>query len=302
MRYQNNRLQQLRGFCFAARAQSFSEAGRQLSLSQPTISLQIQALEHDLGVRLFDRKGPRIRLTRDGQMLLELVQPLLEGIDGLEEEFAVRRELTMTGEVRIAAGGSTLQYILPPFIKEFVHEYPGIDLRLHNVTGQRGLALLRAGEIDAAVGPMLDTPPDIRFYPLFTFDPVLITARDHPLAAMDEITLKDVAQFPLILPPRDQSTFRFVDAAFSAETLAYEVKLEVGGYDVIKTYVQLGLGVSIVMSHCLTGDELLFRAPMQQFFPSRSYGLVLPQGRKASQATECFIRTVCGIKGNKLAS
>ena len=86
-------------------------------------------------------------------------------MDGLEDEFASRRDSIARGSVSIAAGGSTLQYILPPFIDRFVHEYPLIDLRLHNVTGKEGLAALRAGEIDIAVGPMLDAPHDILFEP-----------------------------------------------------------------------------------------------------------------------------------------
>ena len=65
------------------------------------------------------------------------------------------------------------------------------------------------------------------------------------------------------------------------------------GYEVIKTYVKLGLGISIVMSHCLVGDEQLFRAPVGRYFPSRSYGLVLRKARRLTPATECFIQVLC---------
>jgi DNA-binding transcriptional LysR family regulator len=195
--------------------------------------------------------------------------------------------------VRIAAGGSTLQYILPPFLETFVSQFPQIDLRLHNVTGKTGLALLRSGEVDLAVGPMLETPPDILFHAIVRFEPMLITKLDHPLASRKRILLKDIARFPLILPPRDQSTYRYVARVFAEHSLQPDVKLEVGGYDVIKTYVKLGLGVSIVMSHCMRGDEQLFTASLHRYFPSRGYGLVLRKGRKLSTATEQFIRVVC---------
>ncbi len=293
VRYKHNRLQQLRGFYYAARAKSISKAAQRMALSQPSVSLQIQALEHDLGTQLFERRGPLIRLTSDGQTLLELARPLVEGVDSLEDEFASRRDSLLRGSVSIAAGGSTLQYILPPFIETFVREYPQIDLRLHNVTGKAGLALLRAGEIDIAVGPMLDAPPDIVFHPVVCYKPVLITALDHPLALRKRVTLEDISRYPLILPPRDQSTYRFVEMVFAEHSLQYEVKLEVGGYDVIKTYVQLGLGISIVMSHCLTGQEKLHTAPMERYFPSRSYGVVLRKGRSFSPATQRFISTMC---------
>ena len=147
----------------------------------------------------------RIQLTHDGETLLELVRPLVEGMDSLPDDFVARRDCLTGGSVSVAAGGSTLQYILPPFVKRFVHEFPGMDLRLFNVTGKSGLALLRAGEVDLAVGPMMEMPVDILFHPFVTYDPMLITSLDHPLAARKKITLKDIADYPLILPPHEQA-------------------------------------------------------------------------------------------------
>ncbi len=293
MRYQHNRLQQLRGFCYAARSGSISKAALQLHLSQPSVSLQIQALERELGVQLFERRGPKIRLTPEGGRLLELAQPLVEGLDGLTDNFAAERESCRGGTVSVAAGGSTLQYILPRFVEKLMREHPDIDLRLHNLTGKAGLALLRAGEVDVAVGPMLEAPPDIVFRPFVTYDPVLITSPEHPLTQRRRITLKDIARHPLILPPREQSTYRIVEMVFAEHSLAHDVKLEVGGYEVIKKYVALGLGISIVMSHCLTGEEKLHTAPVRRWFPRRSYGLVLRKGRPLSPAVRRFVQIVC---------
>src|SRR6476661_10546310 len=96
-RYKQNRLQQLRGFCYAARAKSISKAAEKMSLSQPSVSLQIKALESELGAKLFERRGPRIELTHDGQRLFELARPLVEAIDGLEDSFATLRESAERG-------------------------------------------------------------------------------------------------------------------------------------------------------------------------------------------------------------
>jgi DNA-binding transcriptional LysR family regulator len=291
-RYKQNRLQQLRGFCFAARTKSISKAARKMGLSQPSVSLQIKALERELRTTLFSRRGPRIELTDDGQRLFELARPLVDAIDQLDEDFASQRDSAQRGTVNIAAGGSTLQYLLPPFVAKFTHEYPHVDVRLHNVTGKAGLALLREGEVDFAVGPMLDTPPDILFHPLVTYEPMLITPRDHPLAAQSRVTLKDIAKYPLILPPKDQATFRVVEQVFAEHSVAYDVKLEVGGYDVIKKYVDLGLGISIVMSHCLSGADHLHSVPLGRWFPKRTYGLVLSKGTRLSPAADRFIAMV----------
>ena len=293
-RYKQNRLQQLRGFCYAARTKSISKAAEKMQLSQPSVSLQIKALEGELGAQLFARRGPRIELTHDGQRLLELARPLVEAIDQLEVNFASLRESVDCGIVNIAAGGSTIQYLLPPFVAKFTHECPQVDVRLHNVTGKAGLALLREGEADFAVGPMLDTPPDIKFHPLVTYEPMLITRHDHPLAAERRVTLKDIAQYPLILPPKDQSTYRIVEMVFAEHALEHDVKLEVGGYDVIKKYVELGLGISIVMSHCLSGADHLHSVPLGRWFPKRTYGLVLRKGSILSPAAERFVKMIRG--------
>jgi DNA-binding transcriptional LysR family regulator len=291
-RYKQNRLQQLRGFCHAARTKSISKAAEKLLLSQPSVSLQIQALERELGTQLFQRRGPRITLTHDGQRLFELARPLVEAIDGLEDAFSCLRESADRGTVNIAAGGSTIQYLLPPFVEAYTREHPQVDVRLHNVTGKAGLELLREGEVDFAIGPMFDTPPDITFHPIVTYEPMLICRQDHPLAKKKRVTLRDIAKYPLILPPKNLSTHNVVESVFAEHKLDHDVKLEVGGYDVIKRYVELGLGISIVMSHCLSGADHLHAVPLRRYFPTRTYGVVLRKGKVLSPAAERFVQTL----------
>lgn len=301
-RYKHNRLQQLRGFYYAAKEKSISRAAERMTLSQPSVSLQIKALEREFNVQLFERRGPQIRLTPEGKSLLELAQPLVEGFDRLESDFASQRESPERGQVRIAAGGSTIQYILPPFIEAFLREYPQVDVQLHNVTGKDGLALLREGEVDFAVGPMFETPPDIEFLPYLTYEPTLITGLDHPLARRKRVTLKDVGKYPLILPPKTQSTWQFVDAAFRERGLECNVKLEVGGYDVIKRYVRLGLGISIVMSHCLSDQDELHMSPVGRYLPKRTYGVVLRRGSRISPAAARFVDAMCPDRSQRTAA
>lgn len=293
--YKQNRLQQLRGFCYAARRLSISKAAEMMYLSQPSVSLQIKALEQELGVKLFNRRGPQLSLTYDGRQLLELANPLVEGIDRLDEAFAARRETPDRGQVTVAAGGSTLQYILPPFIEKFMQQHPHVDVRLHNVTGKGGLQQLRDGAVDMAVGPLLETTHDIDFHPMVTHEPMLIMRRDHPLATRKRISLKDICKYPLILPPKEQSTYRFVERVFTDHSLDYEVRLEVGGYDVIKSYVRLGMGISVVMSHCIgADDDDLSTMPMGRYFPKRAYGVILIKKRPLPAPAQELVKTLLG--------
>lgn len=290
--YKHNRLQQLRGFCHAAQTGSVSRAAERMGLSQPTVSLQIQALEREFGVPLFERRGPRIRLTEAGRLLHDLAQRLVDGMDCLRETFASHRGVLAPGRIDIAAGESTLLYLLPKFIRKFAARYPQIELNLLNVTGHDGLALLRRGEVDFACGSMLDIPADVIYHPIFTFQPTLIVPRKHPLAGRRDITLEEMALFPIILPPKHLSTWRIVTLAFEQRGLKLNVRLQTGGWEVIKRYVEMGLGVSIVTSICLTGRERLAAIPLDRFFAKRTYGVVLRRSGMPTPQAERFLEMI----------
>lgn len=287
--YKQNRLKQLRAFCFAAQENSISKAAERMFLSQPSVSLQVRALEDEMDVTLFERRGPRIELTPQGQVLYELASPLVDAIDNLPAAFADRCGNLESGELDIAAGESTILYILPRFAQRFAERYPGIRLRLHNVTGRDGLSQLRADQVDFAVGSMLDFPDDITYEPIFTYDTVLITPREHPLARKAQVTLRDISPYGLILPPRHLSTWRVVDLVFQQHDVPYQVTLEAGGWEVIKRYVALGMGISIVSGLCLTGDDPIAAVSLAKYFPKRTYGVVQRRGRFLSPAARRFI-------------
>ena len=284
-----NRLRRLRSFCYAAQTGSISRAAEQAMLSQPSVSLQIQSLELEFKAKLFQRKGPKILLTPEGQALYRLAWPLVEAIDSLPSTFHANRNGMEAGRITIAAGESTILYILPEVIKEYVIAYPGIELRLQNVTGRDGLKLLRNDAVDLAVGSMIEVPDDISYFPTFRYDPMLITPRKHPLTQKRRVSIHDVAQYPLILPPQHLTTWRVVDYVFHKYGLNYRVALEAGGWEVIKRYVALGLGISIVTSICLTGTEDLEAIPFNRYFPQRTYGIVQRKGKLLTPQAARFV-------------
>ena len=304
--YKNSRLKQLRAFSQVVRSGSISKAAERLFLSQPSVSLQIQALERELKATLFERRGPSLKLTPEGEVLYELADPLVEGIDRLQENFAAHFGKIDSGELNIGAGESTILYILPEPVRRFVGAYPGVTLKMHNVTGRDGLKMLRGDEIDFAVGSMLEVPEDIEYTPVVTFDPVLITPPEHALARKvrtgGKVTLEDVSRYGLILPPSHLSTWRIVKYVFQQHNLTFTVTLEAGGWEVIKKYVELGMGISIVTDICLTGEEKLARIPLTEYFPQRSYGLVRRKGRFMSPQARRFTEILQQVYTGSLAN
>ncbi|MGN6704850.1 MAG: LysR family transcriptional regulator [Rhodanobacter sp.] len=289
--YKGNRHKQLRAFVSVVKLGTLTRAAEALYVSQPTISLQLQALERELGATLLERRRRRINLTDAGEALYELARPLVEGWDTLDRDFQAKAKGLRAGRLVIAAGTSTIQYLLPELVRRYRERFPAVQLQLANVTGKDGMALLRADEADFAVGSMLDVPNDIAWAPVQHYDPMLIMAPDHPLAPKEKITLEDISPYGLILPPQRLSTYRLVDLVFQQRQVPYHVAIEVGGWDVIKEYVAMGMGISIVTGICITDAdrERLAVRNMKQFFPQRSYGVVMRKGKFLSAEARAFI-------------
>ena len=167
----------------------------------------------------------------------------------------------------------------------------GVRLKLHNVTGRDGMAMLRADQADFAVGSMLEVPEDIDYRPIFDFKTMLITPLDHPLAGKRaaNIKLEDISPHGLILPPRHLATWRRVEMIFGQHKVNYTVTLEAGGWEVIKKYVEMGLGIAIVTAICLKGDEKITKIPLDRFFPNRSYGVVMRKRKYLSPPARQFL-------------
>jgi len=289
--YKGNRIKQLRAFCYAVKFGTVARAAEALFLSASSVSLQISALEKELSARLLERTRPRLALTREGQMLYDLARPLIEGMESLDQHFRTQRQGLDAGEVTIAAGASTIQYLLPTLVRDFRERYPDVRLQLANVTGKDGLALLRSDQVDFAFGSMLDVPHDLSYEPVQWFDPMLILPREHPLAEKKDVALEDLSPFGLILPPQRLTTYRLVDLVFQQRRVPYRVAIEVGGWEVIKQYVAMGLGISIVTGICITEqdrDRLAVRN-MRRYFPQRSYGVVVRKGKYLSAQARAFI-------------
>ncbi len=291
--YKGNPLKQLRAFCAVARNGKMVAAADELFLSQSAISLQIKALEEELQTVLFERRGPNIQLTPQGAKFLDMAQPLVEGIDSINQRFKkeVRGSLD-SGEVVIAAGESTIIYILPELVARFREKFPNIHVQLRNVTGRDGMEMIRGDRVDFAIGSMLDIPSDISYTPLYSFDPALILPLGHPLVNKEHIQLQDIGPYGLILPPRRLTTWRMVDRVFQQARVPYEVVLEVGGWEVIKRYVESGFGISIVTSICLREGDRLVARNMSEYFPKRTYGVVTRRGRHLPPPARAFLQEI----------
>lgn len=287
-----DRLKQLRAFCHAARIGSIARAAKQLGWSQPSMSQQVGTLEEELGLSLFERRGPYMVLSRDGERVYRLAMPLVHGMDRFSDTFAERYHGVAGDVLRIGAGPVPAMYLLPEYLERFREECPGVRIDLRIGTGRERLRWLRNYELDLAIIAMDVPPSDLEFRPLLASDAVLVTPLDHPLAGRDAPTMEEAAAYPFVGPSSTHYIRQVVETILREQGITFDVVVEVDGWDVIASYVAAGVGISIVPDLCVIGDDRLWKTPIRSVIPQRMYGVVTRRDGPLALAESRFLRLI----------
>lgn len=243
--------QQLRSIREAARNNyNLTEVASVLFTSQPAISRQIRELEEELGVEIFTRAGKRLTgLTTPGKTLLPIIDRLLLEAGNLKNAGKDFKERD-TGVFYVAATHSQARYALPAVVRDFRQIYPGVTLHLRQGSPQQIADMLLTGEADIGVATeALADYDQLVTLPGYRWSHSVIVPPEHPLLQQSApISLEDLAQHPIITYEHGFTGRAHIDEAFAREGLAPQVVLTAMDADVIKTYVELGMGIGIVAS------------------------------------------------------
>jgi DNA-binding transcriptional LysR family regulator len=238
-------LRHLRYFAAVADAGSVSRAARQLHVTQPALSRQVQDLERDLGCRLFDRIGRRIVLTRDGDELVERARRLLAEAEALRE----RARALAGGEAGVLRVGATPQLIeaaLPEVLTRYGRTYPGIEVQLVEDGGGRLLLRVQRGELHVAVGVWRTA--GLQSQPLFPARVLAVMQLRHRLAGRNALAVTELAGSPLLLLGHDFQTRELFDEACQAAHFEPSVRLESRSSRSLVALAEAGHGIAIVPS------------------------------------------------------
>jgi LysR family cys regulon transcriptional activator len=251
------KLHQLR--YLAAIAQSglnITAAAQKLHTSQPGVSKQIKLLEDELGFQIFVREGRNLtRITAAGQQVIDRALRILQEAQSIRD---LSTELRDEGRGSLSLGTTHTQarYVLPDVIREFRGSYPQVRLNLHQGTSEQIAEMVAQDRIDCAIATGSEHLfSDLTIMPCYRWQRAVIVPREHPLAASGRLTLKALANHPLVT-----YTFSFtgpssLHEAFAKSGLVPNVAITARDADVIKTYVRLGLGVGIVASMAIDPSE-----------------------------------------------
>ena len=242
------KLQQLRYLCEVVRQNlNVSEAAEKLHTSQPGISKQIRLLEEELGVQIFVRNGKRVvEMTQPGKVIHTIAQRILQEANNLKR---VGEEFTneATGSLTIATTHTQACYALPPTISKFTERYPKVKLSLHQGNPTQISQQVVSGEADIAIATeAIELFKDLVMLPCYQWNRCVITPSDHPLLKERLLTLENLAKYPIITYDFAFAGRSKINRAFTTRGLTPNVVLTAIDSDVIKTYVELGLGVGIL--------------------------------------------------------
>ena len=241
-------LQQIRYLCeVARRGLSVSDAASALHTSQPGISKQILALEAELGVQVFVRRGKRlVEITAAGKRLVELGEKVLADAGNLKRA-ALDLQDEAVGEMVIATTHTQARYLLPKVIPVFLKRFPKVSLFIHQGNPMQVAAEVASGRADLGIATeYLDGVPELVTLPLYAWNRVVVAQKGHPILDKRKLTLADIAAYPLVSYDISMTGRGAVNQAFSAQGLAPTFVLSAMDSDVIKTYVELGIGIGLL--------------------------------------------------------
>jgi len=226
---------------------NLTEVALTLHTSQPGVSRQIRELEDELGVQLFVRAGKRLTgLTPPGAAALPIVERLLADADNLKRagaDFAQQR----SGPLSVAATHSQARYALPTVVRDFRQSHPDVQLQLHQGSPRQIAQMLLDGEADLGIATeALASYPELVALPCYRWTHSVLVPPGHALLDGQPLTLQRLAEHALITYDSGYTGRSHIDDAFAAAGLAPTLALTAMDADVIKTYVELGLGVGIV--------------------------------------------------------
>lgn len=239
---------ELNVFVQAAETQNFSETARRLHLTQPAVSLNIKALEKQLGIDLFRNIGRNVVLTEAGYSLLPMARELVALSNHIEESVCALRGETI-GLLTIGCAASAGKYLLPAIIGRFKQMYPKVKVSMIISDCETLLKKLIDREINIGITCMVDKNPELEYRDFVTDELVLIVAPQHPWATRQSVSLEEIQGQDVILREEGAGSRRMILGEMARHGMVLEdlqVMLELGSCEAVTLAVESGLGISFV--------------------------------------------------------
>lgn len=278
-------------FYHVANTLSFSEASKQLFISQSAVSQSIKVLEKKLNQTLFIRSTKRVQLTPEGEILLKHIEPAINLIQKGENQLLEANTLN-GGQLRIGASDTICRYFLIPYLQQFHIQYPNVHIKVTNQTSIECAHLLESGQVDFIVtnypNSGLSNSQTIRTIREFT--DVFVANRQHFPLEDKVFTLKELQDYPILMLTKKSTTSEFLHKMFQRSRLDLVPEIELSSNDLLIDLARIGLGIAFVPDFCIPEhDKDLFILKLNEQLPPRQLVVAYNENLPVSQAAKQFI-------------
>ena len=277
-------------FFYVATTLSFSEASKQLFISQSAVSQSIKALEKKLEQTLFIRSTKKVQLTPEGEILLRHIEPAMNLIQRGEMQLT---DIASTGgQLRIGASDTICRYFLVPYLERFHKEFPNAHIKVTNQTSVNCIDLLESGQVDVIV----INYPNAHLSNMFTlkkianFQDTFVANESFSALKDKKISFKELLDYPILMLERQSTTSEYLHSLFQQHQLDLVPEIELSSNDLLLDLAKIGLGIACVPDYCIPNETAkLFRVETEETLPSRELAIVYNQQVPLSGATLEFL-------------
>lgn len=278
-------------FYHVANTLSFSEASKQLFISQSAVSQSIKVLEKKLNQTLFIRSTKRVQLTPEGEILLKHIEPAMNLIKQGENQLLEANTLN-GGQLRIGASDTICRYYLVPYLKEFHRKYPNVHIKVTNQTSIACAKLLESGQVDFSItnypNSGLSHTQNIRI--IHEFHDVFIANEEYSGLKGKKISLQELKTYPILMLDRKSTTSEFLHSMFQRHQLDLVPEIELSSNDLLIDLARIGLGIAFVPDYCIPKNEQgLFIVNLDENLPARQMVVAYNENLPISQAAKQFM-------------
>ena len=278
-------------FYYVATSLSFSEASKQLYISQSAVSQSIKTLEKKLEQPLFIRSTKKVQLTPAGKILRKHIEPAMNLIRRGESQLLDSGSLGL-GQLHIGASDTICRYFLVPYLKQFHKKFPNVPIKVTNSTSLSCVELLEQGKVDLIVTNFPNSNLNQSYIrkTVCSFHDVFIANPAYYNLKQQEIALEDLQQYPILMLDRKSTTSEFLHSMFQRHQLDLVPEIELSSNDLLIDLARIGLGVAFVPDYCIPDNERsLFKVQIEEELPTRQIVVASNDSLPISQAAKQFM-------------
>ena len=270
---------------------SFSEASKQLFISQSAVSQSIKVLEKKLNQKLFIRSTKRVQLTPEGEILFKHIEPAMNLIKHGENQLLEAHTLN-GGQLRIGASDTICRYYLVPYLNRFHKQFPHVHIKVTNQTSIACASLLEHGQVDFIVVNYPNSALSSTHIPrvINEFHDVFVANRQYFPLDGREVSLASLQKYPILMLDRKSTTSEFLHAMFQRSHLDLVPEIELSSNDLLIDLARIGLGIAFVPDFCIpTDDKDLFVVKLKEELPKRQMVVAYNERMPLSQTAKQFM-------------